>query len=406
MRSTLKVTFFIRKDKISSAGRSMIYVRLTIDSQHCQFTTKADVSVKIWDPKNYRATGYSQEAEAINNYLDSIKSKLLEHHRELVKSEDVFTPEDVKDAFMGIAKKKTTLLTTFAEFIERQEQVIGIDISESWFTKYDLTYRRLKEFLKVKRDRDDIPLYSINHDFVMDFHTFLKVDHKLSINSSEKLLRIFKRITTKAFKEGKIKCDPFASYTIKKEKRGRVYLTEDELLKIYHFQSDIPRLQKVRDLFVFACFTGVDYSTMSSLTEDSLEYTDNGIVIKIPRVKTKEMCEIPVLPQALEILEKYKGQDPHGLLLPKISNAKYNEYLKEIGHSTGIKKKLKTHVARHTFATTALKNGVPLEVIQKILGHSKIATTQIYARIVDETVTKEMNILESKLSKKFNKRIA
>lgn len=279
MKSTFKILFFIRKDKISALGKAPIYVRITIDGQLCQFSTKSDISVKLWDPKSNRAQGRTEEAANINSYLDFVKKNLIESYQTLYKYNDLVTPNAVRDKFLGKDEKETTLLGMFADFIAKQEKLIGVDITQSTFNKFSLTYRRLEEFMAGKMKKKDIPIYAVDHDFVGDFHTYLKVDKKLSINSSEKLMRIFKRITTFAFKTGQAKCDPFALYTIKKGKTRRGFLTEDEFARFCHFQTSNKRLQRVRDIFMFACLTGMDYSTLSSFSDEHIIRKRTGTFI-------------------------------------------------------------------------------------------------------------------------------
>ena len=157
MKSTFKILFFIRKDKINAEGKSIIYVRLTINGSACQFSTKNEVSVKIWDAKNYRATGRSEEATNINSFLDFMRKNLLEIYVELSQNNEPVTPTAIRDKFMGkVEKKNDTLLSLFAEFIERQRPLVGIDITQSTFNKYDLTYRRIKEFLTGKHGQTDL----------------------------------------------------------------------------------------------------------------------------------------------------------------------------------------------------------------------------------------------------------
>lgn len=381
----------------------MIYVRLTLDGSQTQFSTKQMVRVQLWDVRNYRVTGYTPEAESVNNYLDYIKRSIINHYQELMKYSDVVTPEIVRDAYMGLEQKQTTLLTYFTAFIKKHEKLVGIDLGRSWFQKYKLTYRRVEEFLIQKRRRQDISLHAVDNDFIIDFHVFLKVDCGMSVNSSEKLMRILKRVTTLAFKERLIRRDPFASYKLKKAKTDRGFLTEEELTKLIEYRPESERLQKVRNVFVFACFTGMDYSTMASFTSEHIINKESGKFIKIPRTKTGFESEIKLLPQACEILSLYEDQKHGKRILPLISNVKYNLYLKEIGEALGIKKNLTSHTARHTFATTVtLAHGVSLVAIQKMLGHAKIATTQIYARMLDTTVEREMIELERKLGMKFS----
>lgn len=395
MKSTLKILFFLRKDKTNAAGKSPIHVRLTIDGVSCQFSTKSEVTTQLWDQKSYRATGRSEEAVSVNSYLDFFKKNLLDSYQELSKHTELITPDTVRDKFLGKEEKGNTLLSMFSDFIERQSKLIGIDITQSTFNKYDLTYRRLGEFMAEKLRKKDIPIHQVDHNFVSDFHTYLKVDKKLSINSSEKLMRIFKRITTFAFKTGQTKCDPFALYTIKKVKTHRGFLTEDEFARFYHFQTANNRLQRVRDIFVFACLTGMDYSTLSALKDENIIKKRTGTFILTPRVKTREVSQIKLLPQALELLDKFKAVQKGPQVIPMISNDKYNDYLKELAGRLGITKRVTSHLARHTFATMAYGNGMSLGSIQKILGHAKRSTTEIYAEMLDKTVEKEMDQLQT-----------
>lgn len=248
--------------------------------------------MKLWDAKSNRALGRTEEASSVNSYLDFFRNNLLESYQELYRYTDLVTPDAVRNKFLGKEEKTTTLLGMFSDFIAKQEKFIGVDITQSTFNKFSLTYRRLGEFMVEKMKKKDIPIYAVDHNFVSDFHTYLKVDKKLSINSSEKLMRIFKRITTFAFKIGQAKCDPFALYTIKKEKTRRGFLTEDEFARFYHFQTSNKRLQRVRDIFVFACLTGMDYSTLSSFSDEHIIRKRTGTFIHISRVKTPEVSHI------------------------------------------------------------------------------------------------------------------
>ena len=291
-------------------------------------------------------------------------------------------------------------MTVFQEFNDRQEKLIGIDITQSTFNKYDLTYRRLKEFLKVKMQKNDILLYQLDRNFVIDFETYLKTEYKLDTNSSEKLMRIFKRITTMCFKNGQMPRDPFCDHKLKKVKKDRGYLTKAELEKIIDFEPDNKRLEKVRDIFLFCCFTGFDYSTTAALTDKNIVVDDDGCKwIETHRVKTNTPSKVKLLDIPLSIIDKYELKRDANFLLPVMSNAKYNLYLKEIAELCGIEKNVTSHLARHTFATTVTyANGVSIESISKMLGHTKISTTQIYARIVDKTISDEMGKLAQTLN--------
>ena len=399
MKSTFRILFLARWELQKENGQVPLCVRITIDGERVKFSLKSEVSGKIWDPKSGRAKGQTKEALQLNRYLDSIKGQMITHYHRLCEANEVVTATMVRDAFIGTDVKNNTLLTVFEEFNDRQEKLIGIDLAQSTFNKYDLTYRRLKEFIKVKMRKNDILLCQVDRNFVMDFEAYLKIEYKLDTNSSEKLMRIFKRITTMCFKNGQMPKDPFCNHKLKKVKKDRGYLTKSELEKIIDFKPDNKRLEKVRDIFLFCCFTGFDYSTTAALAGKNIVTDDEGSLwIETHRIKTGTPSKVKLLDIPLFILKKYELRRDGNFLLPVMSNAKYNLYLKEIASICGIEKRVTSHLARHTFATTVTyANGVSIESISKMLGHTKLSTTQIYARIVDKTVSNEMDKLAEKL---------
>ena len=399
MKSTFRILFLARWELKKENGTVPLCARITIDGEKVKFSLKSEVSSAIWDPKSGRAKGQTKEALQLNRYLDSIKGQMITHYHSLSEANEIVTASMLRDAFLGTNIKNNTLLTVFEAFNDRQEKLIGIDIAQSTFNKYDLTYRRLKEFLKTKMRKNDILLCQVDRNFVMDFEAWLKIEYKLDTNSSEKLMRIFKRITTMCFKNGQMPKDPFCEHKLKKVKKDRGYLTKSELEKFIDFKPDSKRLEKVRDIFLFCCFTGFDYSTTAALTEKNIVTDDEGSLwIETHRIKTGTPSKVKLLEIPLSIIKKYALKRDGNFLLPVMSNAKYNLYLKEIASICGIEKRVTSHLARHTFATTVTyANGVSIESISKMLGHTKLSTTQIYARIVDKTVSNEMDKLATKL---------
>ena len=399
MKSTFRILFLARWE-LEKNGKVPLCARITIDGEKVKFSLKSEVSSAIWDPKSGRGKGQTKEALQLNRYLDSIKGQMIMHYHSLSEANEVVTASMVRDAFLGTNIKSNTLLAVFEEFNDRQEKLIGIDLAQSTFNKYDLTYRRLKEFLKVKMRKNDILLCQVDRNFVMDFEAYLKIEYSLDTNSSEKLMRIFKRITTMCFKNGQMPKDPFCDHKLKKVKKDRGYLTKSELESIIDYKPDNKRLEKVRDIYLFCCFTGYDYSTTAALTDKNIVTDDDGSIwIETHRIKTGTLSKVKLLDIPLSILKKYELKRDGDFLLPVMSNAKYNLYLKEIASICGIEKNVTSHLARHTFATTVTyANGVSIESISKMLGHTKISTTQIYARIVDKTVSNEMDKLAQTLS--------
>jgi site-specific recombinase XerD len=236
---------------------------------------------------------------------------------------------------------------------------------------------------------------------IHDFDVYLKTVLQLKANSATKTLKFFKTVIIFAQKSGKMTHDPFMNFRFQAEKVDRGFLTDEEIQCMMKKTFDIPRLEQVRDIFIFSCFSGLAYIDMVNLTEDNIVVLDGKKWIIVNRHKTNVPSNILLLDIPLMIIDKYKGKDNDGRLLPIISNQKMNAYLKEIADVCGIKKRLTCHLARHTFATMTLSKGVPIETVSKMLGHTNIKTTQIYARITNKKIESDMMVLAAKLNK-FN----
>lgn len=253
--------------------------------------------------------------------------------------------------------------------------------------------------MKMKYNITDIPLREIKLSFITDLEFFLRTEYKYSQNTTYKCMKFFKQVINKAIRAGLIFVDPFNGYKISTERVDRGFLTEDELEKMMSKNFASARLNQVRDIFIFACFTGLAYIDLAHLRVDNIQKMFDGrwwIVTHRQKTNTKVM--VPLLPPAMKILKKYEGEFTDGKLLPIITNQKLNCYLKEIADICGINKNITFHLARHTFATTmTLGKGVPIESVSKMLGHTNIQTTQIYARITNDKISKDMEILSHNL---------
>ena len=257
----------------------------------------------------------------------------------------------------------------------------------------------LGPFSNVRCNITDIPLREIRYQFIVDLEFFLRTEYKYSQNTTYKCMKFFKQVINKAIRAGLITVDPFNGYKISIERVDRGYLTEDELCKMMQKEFASKRLEQVRDIFIFACFTGLAYIDLAHLRVDNIQKMFDGrLWIVTHRQKTNTKVMVPLLPPALKILDKYEGCYTDGQLMPIITNQKLNCYLKEIADICGIEKNLTFHLARHTFATTmTLGRGVPIESVSKMLGHTNIQTTQIYARITADKIGKDMDILSRNL---------
>ena len=363
-----------------------------------QFSTKQYIKVTEWSVSLGKVKGRSSEAVATNSLLEEIKTSIHKTYNELIRKEITVTAEKVKNTFLGIGQEQFFLMEFFEDSNNLLKKQIGISKSKATYQKAEVCKRHVSEYLKSEYKLSDIDLREINHSFIVGFETYLNTHCKCNYNTTAKFIQKFKSIIITAQKNGQLHNDPFANYKISLKKVDRGYLTKDELNKIMEKEIKNERLERIRDIFVFSCYTGLAYIDIKNLKKEHIiQVFDGNPWIMTQRQKTEVQTVVPLLDVAQEILKKYKGL-PKDVLLPVPTNQKTNAYLKEIGDLCGINKNLTFHLARHTFATTiTLSNGVPIETVSKMLGHTNIKTTQIYARITNEKISSDMHLLSQKL---------
>ena len=399
MRNTFKVLFFVKRAAVKKSGKAPIIARITIDQDKIQFHTKLEVAPDQWDVPRGKATGRSPEAQQINSLLDDIRMAVQKQYHSLLATDGYVTAERVRDAYLGKTEKTRTILEFFAQHNEQYLQKVKMDPTNKTYWRYELTRRRLEEFIKYKYSVSDMPLKDINVLFVENFLLFNENVHGCNHNTAMKFVQRLRTVVNFAKNTGMLFADPFGNFKVKFERTDRGYLTMEEIMAIYHHTFPSRRLEQVRDLFIFSCFTALSYIDVCELQPDDISTGfDGNLWIIRKRHKTKVTASIRLLDIPIAILKKYKGKLPDGKLLPVISNQRVNDYLKEIAAICGINKKLTFHMARHSCATSVLlANDVPIETVSKILGHTNIRTTQIYARITDRKVSKDMELLAQKL---------
>ena len=397
-RSTFRVLFFLKRDKQKTNGMIPLFCRITVDGQEVRFGMKREIHPKYWDVKAGKATGRSDEAIEVNTLLDNTKSALFKVYRDMQERENCVTAEKVKNAFLGIDLRQHTLLSVFDEHNREKKLLVGKTLSESTYDKYRITRNHLAEFLKIDCNLSDIALKEIDHKFICNFELFMLATRRCAENTTAKYMQFFKHIIIESMKYGWIYKNPFTDYQIRIKNPDRGYLTQKEVEILINQKFDTKRLERVRDIFVFCCFTGLSYIDVKNLSGESISILFDGKPwITGKRGKTNTSYQVPLLDIPQKIVEKYKGESPEGRLFPVINNQNTNAYLKEIGKLCKLKKKLTFHLSRHTFATFALSLGVSIESVSKMLGHTNIQTTQIYARITDKKVGIEMNMFAGRI---------
>jgi len=395
MKSTFSILFFARKEKQKSNGNYPIWCRITISGKMAKFNTKVEVHEAIWSVKDGRASGRSFEATKANQLLDDILAAINQLYHEL-KRERCCSAELIKNEYLGINIEKPKvkmLLELFTEHNERQLKLVGTTLTKATYSKYIQTYNLVAAYIKNEYQKDDIALNAINPMFISGFESYLLVDCKYQNNTCYKFMQRFKRIITMARDNGFITINPFGGHVLHWEQTKKEFLDDDEIMRIIEKKFSIPRLEQIKDIFLFCCFTGLSYIDAANLREEHIvKKFDGKLWISTARQKSKVSVDIPLLPIPLIILDKYKDQRVNGKLLPIPSNQKFNAYLKEIADLCAINKPLTCHIARYTFASTiTLARNIPIETVSKLLGHTKLSTTQIYARIIPKKISEDMN---------------
>lgn len=387
---------------MSRSGEAPIFARLTVSGQRAEFNINRSVDPDNWNAAKGLSKGKSKRDLELNKYLDSIRVRISEIHTMLMKEEEVINPNVIKQHFFGNAEGPKMLVEVF-NYVNDQhkERLDRGDICDGTYLRWKRCAEYLSEFLQKREGRDDVPIKKMTSGMIDDFEHFLRVNKGNSNNTAIRYVRFLKKVTRVALANKWLEEDPFIDKHYSRTTTNRGFLTEDEVKRIMALDfSELPRLDQVRDTFIFCCFTGLAFADISTLTRDFIIEDANGeLWIRKPRQKTGEISTIPLLDIPHKLIKKYENNPTvvaKGVVLPVISNQRMNSYLGEIETLAKIKKHLTTHLARHTFATMSLRNHVPIESISKMLGHSDIQTTQIYAKMLDEAVSEDMQKMRSK----------
>lgn len=398
-KSNLNIRFYLRTNHVNRDGTCAIMVRISVNGERTAFSTKLSADPNKWDADTNHVTGKNKADKELNRTLDDMRASIRNHYYELERYDALVTAEKVRNAFLGITVRTESLMQLFKEYVDECRSLLGISRTKATVQKYDRCYRRVKEFLKSKYNLSDIPLVEIGHKFITDLECYLRTVSKCNENTTAKFLQTFKMIIIRARNNGYIKGDPFANYKIRLKRVDRGYLSEDELKILRETPIPSKRVAQVRDVFLFACYTGLAYIDLKLLRAENIRTSfDGNQWIMTHRHKTDTPVNVPILDIPMELIERYRGVSKKGYILPILSNQKMNQYLKDVAKACGIEKNITFHMARHTFATTVtLSQGVPIESVSKMLGHTQIKTTQIYARITNEKISRDMAVLAEKM---------
>ena len=403
MIQQLKITFYLYTYKTNSKEEAPIYCKIVLKEKKQQFSTGIYLPTNQWDKDSQRAKGIDDEAQLINRKLQEIYSQLVRLEKQLYDEGEAINLNTIYNRFKG-KEVQETLFSLYNDRLSIMNTLVGKEYTLSTIKKFKEVCVHVQSFTKQHYGADDVPLKLVSFNFVKSFEEYL-LEKGLKPITINKIIQRLKQITNYAFRCNLILKDPFVNYKPLKEKKELVFLTAEELEKLETYDFANHKLEKVKDLYLFSVYSGLAYHEVCELNKRHLmKGFDGKTWIKMTRQKTGREFFIPLLPQAEAILKKYEDytEKSAGHLLPIISNAKINVFLKEIAAIVGIEKNLTHHTARKTFASTILLyNDVPMEIVSVLLGHANIGVTQkSYAQVVNKSISKHMNQLEEKLSLK------
>lgn len=403
MRQTFNVLFFIRKTRTVKSGETPIMLRISIQGQLAEIQLKRTVNPLLWNQKKERCTGKDAASLEINRYLESVKLRLFDIHRTMEQEGKFINPAEIKRQFLGLNEEHNMFFQVFQEHIDKCRELIGKDYAKVTISRYDTCLKYFREMALKKYHLKDIPLREVTHAVIQDYMHFLKTEKNLAENTLIRYMKVIKKITNMAIANDWMTKNPFINIRFHEPEVHKEFLTKEELTVLWKKKFEIPRMELVRDAFLFQCFTGLAFIDLSGLKPEHLVEDNQGnLWIRKARQKTNVMSNVPLLDIPLQIIEKYKGHPlcrKNGTLLPVLSNQKMNSYLKEIADCCGIKKKLSTHTGRYTFSTVVtLANNVSLENVAKMLGHTSIRMTQRYAKVLDSSILRDMQGVRENLT--------
>jgi site-specific recombinase XerD len=401
MKTNFSLLFYMKKQKNYQSGSAPIYIRITVSGKRSETTTGRECDPSRWNTGAGRANGTKEDTRAFNAFLDDLQTKVYQAHRLLTEADELITAETIRNKFLGKTEKPRSLIEIFKDHNKKVEALIGKEYAKGTLCRYQTSLKHTIDFLKWKYNLTDIDIKKVDHAFLMEYEFYLRSERKCANNSAVKYIKNFGKIIRICIANRWLTYDPFLNYKNKIKTVDRVYLTTGELQAMINKDMVTDRLTQVRDIFLFCCFTGLAYADVKKLRRwDLVTGIDGEQWISIKRQKTDTPSRIPLLPAASILMQRYADHpncENSGRVLPVLSNQKMNSYLKEIADVCGINKPITFHIARHTFATTVtLLNGVPIESVSKMLGHTNIKTTQHYAKILDIKVGADMALLKKK----------
>lgn len=399
MRSTFKILFYLKRNAPKKSGLVPVMCRITVNGKISQFSCKLDVEEKLWNVQSGKMSGKSLTAQEANRMLDKIRVGVTKAYQEICDKDNYVTAEKVRNTFLGMGQNHKTLLAVFRQHNEDYEKQVGKMKSVRSYWKYCTVYNHLEEYIKSRYKMSDIALKELTPAFITDFELFLRIEKHHCTNTIWSYMMPLKRMVYLSINNGWLQRDPFYAYSISPEPTKRGFLTKEEIALLINGKFKKKSYELIRDLFIFCTFTGLTFIDMYNLTKSHLQTSFDGhLWIKTNRQKTGVESDIRLLDVPLRIIKKYEGMAEDDKLLPVPCYPNCKNGIKVIAKKCGIEKNVTWHMSRHSYATTiCLSNDVPIETLSKMLGHRSIRTTQIYAKITGEKISRDMELLSHKI---------
>ena len=399
-KSTFKLLFYLKKNELKKNGNAPVMARITIDGTPKTFGTKLEINPNSWDLKHGRVQGKSATALSINQKLDNIRGRIDKIYEDMLKHEGFATAQKVKLSFLGVGVMDDAILKVFNDQnVEFKRLVDKEERSQGTYNKYITVYNHLTEFIKERYHREDMAFRELTADFIREFDFYLRYDKQCAHNTVWIYTMPVIALAELDNKKGLIRDNPFEDYEISMEETDRGYILKEDVEKLMMCQVPHKRYELVKDIFIFSCFTGLAYADIKKLTRSNIQSFFDGHQWIISRRKKSDVASnVRLMEIPKRIIEKYQGTTRNEFIFPVPTNATCNTHIGKLVEKAEIitEQKVTFHTARHTFGTMFLTEGVPLESLSKMMGHKNISTTQIYAKITSQKISKDMDLVTPK----------
>ena len=395
-RKTFRILFLLRTSRTGKNGLAPVLARITTTGLKSEIYIQCHVNPAKWNQTKERAIGSDRLSYQVNACLDDFRARIIEIRQQLINEGHEGNSIQIKERFLRPGGSSLMFLAELGKYCEKRQTEVGVRITQLTANKYHRVFRYLTAYTSDVYGKEDIMLSAINYEYLDGFNTYLQTKYQCKHNGAVNLLCCLKNFIFYCLRNEWITKNPFQNYKLKEEhNKAKDHLVKSEIDILMVKEMPNRRLDAVRDVFVFCCFTALAFTDADNLRREHISRDEKGkLWVHKPREKTGVMSAIPLLPPAIKILQKYEGDElciEKGKLLPVPSNQKMNSYLKEIATICNIDKTLTTHVARHSFACLAMELSIPIDIIAKVLGHTNTNMTRRYAKLSETAIGREVS---------------